>query len=86
MTFLNAQTKNLGNDEGDVLAFFQNKLRNLIQRNGGDNSFSWIMEEFKDKDAPLPVGTKRHFKIWFCDANGNEIKPDRFTVFLKLEY
>ena len=45
MTYLNAQTKNLGDDEGAVLSFFQNKLRNLIQRNGGDNSFSWIMEE-----------------------------------------
>ena len=33
MTYLNAQAKNLGNDEGDILSFFQNKLRNVIQRN-----------------------------------------------------
>ena len=62
MTYLNAQTKNLGND-GDVLAFFQNKLRNLIQHNGGDHKFSMIMEEFKDNDAPLPVGTKTKIKL-----------------------
>ena len=62
MTDLNAQTKNLGNDEGDVLAFFQNKLRNLIQH-GGDHTFSMIMEEFNDKDAPLPVGTKTKIKL-----------------------
>lgn len=55
MTFNNAQTKNIGNDEGDVLSFFQNKLRNLIQRNGGDNSFSFVMEEFTNKDCPMPV-------------------------------
>ena len=48
MTYLNAQTKNLGNDEGDILSFFQNKLRNLIQRNGGDNSFSQVMEEYEN--------------------------------------
>lgn len=32
------------------------------------------------------IGTKRKFKIWFTDVNGNEIKPDNFTLFLKLEY
>ena len=26
------------------------------------------------------------FKVWFTDAKGNEIKPDNFTLFLKLEY
>ena len=43
MTYSNAQTKNLGNDEGDVLDFFTNKMRNLIQRNGGDHTFTLIM-------------------------------------------
>ena len=26
------------------------------------------------------------FKVWFTDAVGNEITPDNFTLFLKLEY
>ena len=63
MTYYNAQTKNTGNDEGDVLTFFTNKLRNLIQRNGGDHSFSWKDEEFTNKDAPMPVGTKTRIKL-----------------------
>ena len=63
MTYYNAQTKNIGNDEGDVLSFFQNKLRNLIQKNGGDNSFSFVMEEFTNKDCPMPVGTKTRIKL-----------------------
>ena len=82
MTFLNAQTKNLGNDEGDVLAFFQNKLRNLIQRNGGDNSFSWIMEEFKDKDAPLPVGTKTRIKLTHSGHTITQIEKSFSTILL----
>lgn len=32
------------------------------------------------------IGTKRDFRVWFTDANGNEIKPDNFTLFLLLEY
>lgn len=32
MTFQNAQFKNSGNDEGDVLNFFNDTLRNLIQK------------------------------------------------------
>ena len=82
MTYLNAQTKNLGNDEGDVLAFFQNKLRNLIQRNGGDNSFSWIMEEFKDKDAPLPVGTKTRIKLTHSGHTITQIEKSFSTILL----
>lgn len=63
MTYDNARFKNSGNDEGDVLAFFQNKMRNLIQENGGDHSFSWIMEEATNKDCPMPVGTKTRIKL-----------------------
>ena len=63
MTYLNAQTKKLGNDEGDVLSFFQNKMKNLIQRNGVNNSFSFVMEEFTNKDASMPVGTKTLIKL-----------------------
>ena len=85
MTYLNAQTKNLGNDEGDVLSFFQNKMRNLIQRNGGDNSFSWIMEEFKDKDAPLPVGVKTRIKLTHSGHTISQIEKGFSTVLLDFQ-
>ena len=32
------------------------------------------------------IGTKREFKVWFTDVDGNEIKPDNFKLFLKLIY
>ena len=82
MTYYNAQTKNLGNDEGDVLSFFQSKLRNLIQRNGGDNTFSFVMEEFKDKDAPLPVGTKTRIKLTHSGHTITQIEKSFTTILL----
>ena len=82
MTYLNAQTKNLGNDEGDVLSFFQNKLRNLIQRNGGDNSFSFVMEEFTNKDAPMPVGTKTRIKLTHSGHTITQIEKSFSTILL----
>ena len=32
------------------------------------------------------IGTKREFKLWWTDTNGNVIEPDNFKVFLKLIY
>ena len=32
------------------------------------------------------ISRKNTFKVWFTDAEGKEIKPDNFTLFLKLEY
>ena len=82
MTYKNAQTKNLGNDEGDVLSFFQNKLRNLIQKNGGDNSFSFVMEEFTNKDAPMPVGTKTRIKLSHTGHAITQIEKSFSTILL----
>ena len=82
MTYLNAQAKNLGNDEGDILSFFQNKLRNLIQRNGGDNSFSQVMEEFTNKDAPMSVGTKTRIKLTHSGHTISQIEKGFSTVLL----
>ena len=82
MTYYNAQTKNIGNDEGDVLSFFQNKLRNLIQRNGGDNSFSFVMEEFTNKDCPMPVGTKTRIKLSHTGHTITQIEKSFSTILL----
>ena len=62
MSYQNAQRKNIGNNEGDVLKFFQSKMRNLIAYNGGDHTFGWFTEDVDDKDAPMPVGTKTKIK------------------------
>ena len=63
MTYQNAQFKNTGNDEGDVLNFFNDTLRNLVQKNGGDNTFSFVTEEFQNKDVPMPIGSKTRMKL-----------------------
>ncbi|WP_447387119.1 hypothetical protein, partial [Streptococcus pseudopneumoniae] len=70
------------NDEGDILTFFQNKLRNLIQRNGGDNSFSQVMEEFTNKDAPMPVGTKTRIKLTHSGHTISQIEKGFSTIHL----
>lgn len=67
MTYQNAQRKNSGNDEGDILKFFQSKLRNLIAYNGGDHSFSSYTEDVDDKNAPM--------RIW--DKNQNQMNSLR---------
>lgn len=63
MIYQNAQFKNSGNDEGDIINYFNDTLRNLIQRNGGDNTFSFVTEEFQNKDVSMPVGTKTRLKL-----------------------
>ena len=83
MTYFNAQTKNTGNDEGDVLKFFTNKLRNLIQHNGGDHSFSFVMEEFTNKDAPMPVGTKTRIKLSHSGHTITQIEKSFSTIQLE---
>ena len=59
MTYQNAQFRNFGNDEGDILNFFNDHLRNLVAKNGGDNSFSSFSEEFHDKDIPIEKLSER---------------------------
>ncbi|MDE7430744.1 MAG: hypothetical protein K2N34_02340 [Lachnospiraceae bacterium] len=85
MTYQNAQTKNIGNDEGDVLNFFQTKIRNLIQKNGGDHSFSFIMEEWTNKDAPMPVGTKTRIKLTHSGHTISQIEKSFNTVLLEFD-
>ncbi len=63
MTYQNAQFKNTGNDEGDVLNFFNNTLRNLVQKNGGDNTFSIVNENCHDKDPSVPIGVKTKLRL-----------------------
>ena len=59
MTYENARYKNSGNNEGDVLNFFNNQLRNLVQKNGGDNTFATYTEDFHDKTPKnLTVGER----------------------------
>ena len=80
MTYHNAQFKNTGNNEGDVLTFFQDKMRNLIQHNGGDHSFSWIMEEFTNKDCPMPVGSKTRIKLTHSGHTITQVEKSFVTI------
>ena len=63
MSYENARYKNTGNDEGDILNFFNNQLRNLVQKNGGDNTYSVVSENCHDKDTNVPMNTKTKLKL-----------------------
>ena len=60
----------------------------FIQRDNYLDSLVWYanMAVPDDNRKYEYIGTKRTFRIWFTDSSGNEIKPDRFTLFLKLEF
>ena len=61
---------------------------NFIQRDEYCDSLIWYANLVPpDENRKYEyIGTKKKFRIGFTDSKGNEIKPDRFTVFLKLEY
>ena len=80
MSYQNAQFKNTGNDEGDVLDFFNDTLRNLVQKNGGDNTFSFVTEEFQNKDAPMPIGTKTRMKLTHSGHTISQIEKGFITM------
>ena len=60
----------------------------LIQRDNYCDSLVWYANMIPPDDNRKYEfnGTQRNFKIWFSDAVGNEIIPDNFVCFLKLEY
>ena len=80
MSYQNAQFKNSGNDEGDVLNFFNNQLRNLVQKNGGDNTFSIVCENCHDKDYPVPMKTKTKLHLTHSAHTISQIEKGFITV------
>ena len=82
MTFLNAQAKNIGNDEGDVYTFFQSKLANLVQRNGGNHHFNWKTFECTEQCAPHPVGTKTYLRLTTENFEITQMEKSFITVLL----
>ena len=84
MTYQNARFKNSGNDEGDVLNFFNDTVRNLIQKNGGDNTFSTFSEEFHEKDIPLQIGEKTH--IMLTHPNHTISQIEKSFISMKIEF
>ena len=60
----------------------------FIQRDNYCDSMIWHANSVPiDQNRKYEyIGTKRKFRVWFTDSKGNEIKPDRFTLFLKLEF
>ncbi len=83
MTYQNAQFKNAGNDEGDVLNFFNDTLRNLVQKNGGDNTFSFVTEEFQNKDVPMPIGSKTRMKLTHSGHTISQIEKGFINMHVK---
>ena len=83
MTYQNAQFKNSGNDEGDVLNFFNDTLRNLVQKNGGDNTFSFVTEEFQNKDVPMQIGSKTRMKLTHSGHTISQIEKGFINMHVK---
>ena len=88
MTYQNAQFKNSGNDEGDILNFFNNHLRTLVQKNGGDNTFSIVEELCHDKDETIPLGTKTKIRLTHSGHTISQIEKSfiEMTVQLALKF
>ncbi len=84
MSYLNAQTKNIGNDEGDVTAFFQ-KLQGMIQKNGGDHHFNWITQECTEQPAPHAVGVDSYLRLTDQNFDITQIEKSFITVSLNFE-
>ena len=85
MTYQNAQFKNSGNDEGDILNFFNNHLRTLVQKNGGDNTFSIVEELCHDKDEPIPIGTKTKIRLTHSGHTISQIEKGFIKLDLELK-
>ena len=83
--YQNAQFKNSGNDEGDVLNYFNNHLRNLVQKNSGDNTFSIVQEECHDKDAPVRLNTKTKLRLTHSAHTISQIEKGFMNLTLKLQ-
>lgn len=60
----------------------------FIQRDDYCDSLVWYANMLPPDDNRKYefIGTQSRFRLWFTDAEGNEITPDNFVVFLKLEY
>ncbi len=84
MTFQNVQLKNSGNDEGDILNFFDNELRSLVQKNGGDHTFSFVCEEFRDKDPPMALGLKTKMRLTHSAHTISQI--EKGFINMKIEF
>jgi len=63
MTYLNAQAKNAGNNQGDVYKSFNETMRNPVQKNGVDHYSNWLTFECTEQTAPHPVNTKTYFRL-----------------------
>ncbi len=85
MTYLNARTKNTGNNEGDVYQFFANEMSNLIQKNGGDNHFNWFTQEAFEQTAPHPVNTKTNLRLTSSNFHITQFEKSFITVKLDLQ-
>ena len=84
MTFANAATKGLNNREGDLYQFFQEKVANLVQINGGDHYFNWKTFECFDSNCPHPVRTKSYLRLTSENFPITQMEKSFISIRIKL--
>ncbi len=84
MTFANAATKGLNNREGDLYQFFQEKVANLVQVNGGDHYFNWKTFECFDSNCPHPVRTKSYLRLTSENFPITQMEKSFISIRIKL--
>ena len=84
MTYSNAATKGLNNREGDLYQFFQEKVANLVQINGGDHYFNWKTFECFDSNCPHPVRTKSYLRLTSENFPITQMEKSFISIRIKL--
>ena len=84
MTYRNANFKNTGNNQGDVITFFEDHMRHLIQQNGGDHNFSFVSEEFQNIPVPHDVGNRTRIKLTHSNHTISQIEKGFINITLHL--
>ncbi len=84
MTYANAATKGLTNNEGDLYKFFQDTVANLVQVNGGDHYFNWKTFECFDSNCPHPVRTKSYLRLTSENFPITQMEKSFISIKLKL--
>ncbi len=84
MTYANAAAKGLNNREGDLYQFFQEKVANLVQVNGGDHYFNWKTFECFDSNCPHPVRTKSYLRLTSENFPITQMEKSFISIRIKL--
>ncbi|WP_289705227.1 hypothetical protein, partial [Bacteroides acidifaciens] len=59
-------------------------MRTLVQKNGGDNTFSIVEELCHDKDEPIPIGTKTKIRLTHSGHTISQIEKSFLRLIVDL--